>query len=203
MTSTSSSRIFGGLLAVGVVVDVPLQLPERVEDDGLIALVGAREEERLADLPVLRLGDAGPGVADLLRIGAVVVHELAVAADRLRELLLLEVRVRDAELRELRELRVVVLPLHFAEERLRLEPVVGLELLHRLVVRALRVGGVAEGGPRLLLLAADCPRGERRGEDHEGKMPEHRGNAYHGFGQERIASIHGDAPFEATIESSL
>src|SRR5262249_23735161 len=66
----------------------------------------------------------------------------------------------DAELGELGPLRVAVFALHFAKEALRFDPVVGVELLHRLVVRALRVGGVAERRARLRLFAAE---GNQRG----------------------------------------
>ena len=64
-----------------------------------------------------------------------------------------------------------------AEERLRLDPVVRLELLERLVVRALRVGRVAERGARLLLLAGDR-RAEERGAEEERGGARHRQQAF-------------------------
>ncbi len=57
-----------------------------------------------------------------------VVHEIFELVDGLGEFFLLEVGVGDAELGEARVLRVAVFALHFAKQRLRLDPVVRGEL---------------------------------------------------------------------------
>ena len=136
-----------------------------------------------SDLLVLRLGDLPAAVRHLLGVGAVVVDVLAVAADRLDVLLLLHVRVGDPELGQLGVAGVGVLALHLAEERLGLDPVVVPELDHRLVVRALRVGGVAERGPRLTAAprrdAERARRDDGRGREARRGRRGHRRRSYY------------------------
>jgi hypothetical protein len=82
-----------GFFGLGVIGHEALDLAVGVHDDALVALVGGGQEERVADLPVLGLGDARARVDDLGLIGAVVVHELAVLPNGFGELVLFEVDV--------------------------------------------------------------------------------------------------------------
>ena len=116
-------------------------------------------------------------VRDVVGVGAVRVDEVLVLADRVRVLLLLEVGVGDAKLRHARVLRVAVLALDLAHQRLRLDPVVRVVLLHRRVVRALRVLGVAERGLGALRPRSRRGRGRRAERRQRGRRRRRRARA--------------------------
>ncbi len=183
------------LLRGRVVRKVAIELLVRVDHARLVALFGGADQSRLGDLRVGALGDSFARVSHVVGVGPVRVDEVFVFADGLGELLLFVVGVGNPKLRQPRVLRVAVLALHLAEERLRLDPVVRRVLFHRGVVGALRVFGVAEGGLGAFALAPAKKDGGQGGGHGKRKRDGESG----GGGGER--SAHG--PVETTRRAAM